>query len=244
MVKMKLIERENEILNVLKGLVEAKLDFVVVGGFAVSGLTRHRFSVDCDVVVTREELEKFERIVKREGFTKHVEKAGFNEVYGGEFKSYKKEVNKLPITFDLLVRSLVCRATGGTWSFDYIKKHSIQANITGAETSASCRVPEKELLIAFKVHSARRADIRDIVMLREDTDLERILAHLRRGKKEAVKGQINRIVEALRDPRLVDSLKGVFTLSVDVKRQIENARRDMETMLRTLQNRSSSSTSS
>lgn len=62
---MKFIKRETDILKALKTLVETKLDFVVVGEFAVSGLTRHRFSVDCDVVVARRELEKLERILER-----------------------------------------------------------------------------------------------------------------------------------------------------------------------------------
>jgi len=232
---MKFIKRETDILKALKTLVETKLDFVVVGGFAVSGLTRHRFSVDCDVVVARRELEKLERIFEREGFTKHVERAGFDEVYGGEFTSYKKEVEELPVTFDLLVGSLVCRATDAAWSFDYIKKHSIQANIAGIETSVTCRVPEKELLIALKIHSARKADIRDVVMLRERTDFERVLKHLRKGREEALRDQIIRVIQALKDPRLVDSLKGVFTLSIDVTKQIKSTRKEMENILKAFQ---------
>lgn len=232
---MKFLKRETDILKALKTLVETKLDFVVVGGFAVSGLTRHRFSVDCDVVVARRELEKLERILEREGFTKHVERAGFDEVYGGEFISYKKEVEELPVTFDLLVGSLVCRATDAAWSFDYIKKHSIQANIAGIETSVTCRVPEKELLIALKIHSARKADIRDVVMLRERADFEKVLKHLRKGREEAVRDQIIRVIQALKDPRLVDSLKGVFTLSIDVTKQIENTRKEMENILKAFQ---------
>lgn len=232
---MKFLKRETDILKALKTLVETKLDFVVVGGFAVSGLTRHRFSVDCDVVVARRELEKLERILEREGFTKHVERAGFDEVYGGEFISYKKEVEELPVTFDLLVGSLVCRATDAAWSFDYIKKHSIQANIAGIETSVTCRVPEKELLIALKIHSARKADIRDVVMLRERVDFEKVLKHLRKGREEAVRDQIIRVIQALKDPRLVDSLKGVFTLSIDVTKQIENTRKEMENILKAFQ---------
>lgn len=235
MFNMKFIKRETDILKALKTLVETKLDFVVVGGFAVSGLTRHRFSVDCDVVVARRELEKLERIFEREGFTKHVERAGFDEVYGGEFTSYKKEVEELPVTFDLLVGSLVCRATDAAWSFDYIKKHSIQANIAGIETSVTCRVPEKELLIALKIHSARKADIRDVVMLRERTDFERVLKHLRKGREEALRDQIIRVIQALKDPRLVDSLKGVFTLSIDVTKQIKSTRKEMENILKAFQ---------
>ena len=235
MFDMKFIKRETNILKVLKTLVETKLDFVVVGGFAVSGLTRHRFSVDCDIVVARRELEKLERILEREGFTKHVERAGFDEVYGGEFTSYKKEVEELPVTFDLLVGSLVCRATDAAWSFDYIKKHSIQANIAGIETSVTCRVPEKELLIALKIHSARKADIRDVVMLRERADFEKVLKHLRKGREEALRDQIIRVIQALKDPRLVDSLKGVFTLSIDVTKQIESTRKEMENILKAFQ---------
>lgn len=235
MFDMKFIKRETDILKVLETLVETKLDFVVVGGFAVSGLTRHRFSVDCDVVVARRELEKLERILEREGFTKHVERAGFDEVHGGEFISYKKEVEELPVTFDLLVGSLVCRATDAAWSFDYIKKHSIQANIAGIETSVTCRVPEKELLIALKIHSARKADIRDVVMLRERADFEKVLKHLRKGREEALRDQIIRVIQALKDPRLVDSLKGVFTLSIDVTKQIENTLKEMENTLKAFQ---------
>lgn len=234
MMNMEFVKRENEILRVLKRLSEEKLDFIVVGGYAVSGLAKHRFSVDCDIVTPKRELEKFEKILKGEGFEKHIQKKGFDEIYAGEFVSYKKKVNDLPVTVDLLVGSLVCRATEAAWSFDYIKRNSIEANITGIETSVRCKIPEKELLIAFKIHSARKADIRDIVMLREDADFEKVLRHIRKGKEEALKEQIKNIIESLKDPNLVDSLKGVFTLSMDVKKQIESTRKDVETILRKL----------
>jgi len=228
---MEFVKRENEILRVLKRLTGEKLDFIVVGGYAVSGLAKHRFSVDCDTVVPKRELKNFEEILEEEEFERHVRKTGFDEIYAGEFVSYKKEVNELPVTIDILVGSLVCRATEAAWSFDYIKKNSIEANITGIETSVICRIPEKELLTAFKVHSARRADIRDIVMLREDANFEKVLRHVKKGGKEALREQIQRITEALEDPNLVDSLKGVFVLSVDVKKQIESTRKDMKAIL-------------
>jgi hypothetical protein len=231
---MEFVKRENEILRMLKRLIEERMDFVVVGGYAVSGLARHRFSVDCDIVVSKGGSEKFEEILKKEGFKRHVRKAGFDEMYAGEFISYKKEVGELPVTIDLLVGSLVCRATEAAWSFDYIKKHSVEVTITGIETSASCRIPEKELLIAFKIHSARRTDIRDIIMMRESSDLEKILKHLRKGKIDALRTQINKIIEALNDKNLVDSLKGVFTLSVDVRKQIEGTQKDIESVLKSI----------
>ena len=58
---MEFIERENEILRTIKSMVEARLDFIVVGGYAVSALARHRFSVDCDIVVPKKKVD-FENI--------------------------------------------------------------------------------------------------------------------------------------------------------------------------------------
>ncbi|MGB9693315.1 MAG: hypothetical protein ACPLYF_00560 [Fervidobacterium sp.] len=231
---MEFVKRENEILRMLKRLTEEQLDFVVVDGYAVSALARHRFSVDCDIVMSKRELDKFEEILKKEGFKRHVRKAGFDEIYAGEFISYKKEVDELPVTIDLLVGSLVCRATEAAWSFDYIKNHSVEATITGTETSASCRIPEKELLIAFKIHSARRTDVRDIIMMSEGVDSEKILKHLRKGKMDALITQISKIMDALNDKNLVDSLKGVFTLTVDVRKQIEGARKEIESILKSI----------
>jgi hypothetical protein len=231
---MDFIERENEILRTIKRMVDAGLDFVVVGGYAVSALARHRFSVDCDLVVSKKKLEDFRSFLGKEGFEKHTEKAGFDETYAGEFVSYKKEVGGLPITIDLLVGSLVCRATQASWSFEYVKKHSVEASIPGTEVSVNCRIPEKELLIAFKIHSGRKADVRDVIMLRENADLEKVLNHLRKGNIEALKDQIKKMVTALEDKNLVDSLKGVFTLNADVKKQIESTRKDVHVILREL----------
>jgi predicted nucleotidyltransferase len=231
---MEFIERENEILRTIRTMADSGFDFVVVGGYAVSALARHRFSVDCDIVVSKKRIEDFKNSLEKEGFTKNIEKAGFDEIYAGEFLRYKKEVSRLPIAVDLLVGSLVCRATQASWSFEYVKKHSITASISGAEASVNCRIPERELLIAFKIHSARRADVRDVVMLRENADLEKVLSHLRKGNIDALKEQIKKIIAALEDKNLVDSLKGVFTLSVDVKKQIENARKYVELILREL----------
>ena len=231
---MEFVRRENEIILTINRLAEEKVDFVVVGGYAVSGLGAHRFSVDCDVVVSKKEMLLVEELLQGYGFERNVKKKGFDETYAGEFVSYEKKVGELPVTFDLLVGSLVCRTTEAAWSFDYIKKYSVEIAIAGIETVANCRVPEKELMIAFKIHSARRTDVRDIIMLMGNVDLEEILSHLKRGRNELLKTQVCNIMEMLNDPKLVDSLKGVFRLTVDVKKQIENAQRNMENLLKKL----------
>lgn len=222
---MAFVERENEILKTIREMVDAGLDFIVVGGHAVSSLARHRFSVDCDVVISKTRIKEFDELLERQGFKKHIERSGFDETYAGEFVSYEKRVVNLPVTIDLLVNSLVCRSTGASWSYDYIITHSIEANIPGLEASVRCRIPEKELLIAFKIHSGRRADVRDVVMLSENTDVEKILNHIKRGNIDALMNQVRKIKDALEDVKLIDSLKGVFTLTVDVKKQITNSKK-------------------
>jgi len=229
---MEFVKRENEIFLTLNRFVEEELDFVVVGGYAVSGLGKHRFSVDCDVVISKNEMGKTEELLQRIGFERNVEKTGFDETYAGEFLSYKKKVGELPVTFDLLVGSLVCRTTGAAWSFDYIKKFSVQVAIAGIETVANCRIPEKELMIAFKIHSARRTDVRDIIMMIENADLDKVLTHLNRGKTELLKTQVSNIMEMLNDVKLINSLKGVFRLTVDVKKQIEGTQKNIESLLK------------
>jgi len=52
--------------------------------------------------------------------------------------------------------------------------------------------------------------------------------------KNALRDQISKITEVLKDENLVDSLKGVFTLSIDVKKQIKNTQKDMKTLLKKL----------
>ena len=81
---MEFVNRENEILRMLNGLLEEQLDLVVVGGYAVSGLGKHRFSVDCDVVISKMKLGETEAALKRQGYEREVEKAGFDDTYAGE----------------------------------------------------------------------------------------------------------------------------------------------------------------
>ncbi|MHA1360907.1 MAG: hypothetical protein ACTSRC_22525, partial [Candidatus Helarchaeota archaeon] len=201
--------------------IEEKVEFVVVGGYAVSGLAKHRFSVDCDIVISKASLKDITNLLEAHEFEKTVIKAGFDNIYGGEFIKFKKSVSALPISVDLLINSLVCRQTAATWSFQHIWNHSVEVNISGLETSIICRVPQRELLVAFKLHSARKTDVRDIIMLNENLNIERLLEELRRGDLEALKRQLSKIGGDLTNPNLIDSLKGVFTLVSDVQKKVE-----------------------
>ena len=231
---MKLVERENEILNLIKAFSDAKVDFIVVGGYAVSGLGKHRFSVDCDLVIPRRDLEKSRKVLSRRGYTKKIEKTRFDEVYGGDFESYVKKVNDLPVTADLLIGSVACRQTDASWSFDYIAKNAIDVKINGIELSVNARIPSRELLIALKIHSGRKADIRDIIMLSGEADWDLVKTHVKRGDIKKLKQQIERIIEALEDKNLVPSIKGVFSLKREVNRAITHTGEKLQKILTSL----------
>ena len=68
-----LIKKENHIFEILQKFIDADLEFVIVGGYAVSAF-KHRFSVDADIVVKSECLSGFENILKKQGFMKTITK--------------------------------------------------------------------------------------------------------------------------------------------------------------------------
>lgn len=228
---MEQVDRENEILRILEVLSKAGIDFVLVGGYAVSALARHRFSVDCDLIVRKRDLENIESLLQAEGFAKTQQRDGFDKVYSGKFVRYERRVSGLAVSADLLVDSLVSRDTEGSWSFEYISSHSVEANIPGIQYSVKCRIPNREILLAFKLHSARRADVRDVVMLSEEADWDKVFGHLNRGDPALLEKSIRQVLQYLEDSRLIDSLKGRFSLKEDVKPSIAKSAQKVRTIL-------------
>jgi|SRR3989304_7127950 len=221
---MRFVDRENEIIKILKKLSDFKI--IVVGGYAVSARAKHRFSVDCDIIASKKDLEVIAKALNKEDFRKSTVKKGIDAEYGGEFIRYVKKIEKLPVSIDLMIDSLVCRTTNASWSFEYILKNSSKAIIAGIEDSVELPVPIKELLLAFKIHSGRRTDLRDITMLM-NADWNIVKNHIKRGNLDVLKNQIGTMIKELDDKNLVDSLKGEFQLKEDVGSMIDNAKKKL-----------------
>ena len=225
---MDLVARENEILRLLNIVSKPGIDFIVVGGYAVSAHAKHRFSVDCDLVAKASNLRSLEVLLEKERFDKRKESDEFDETYGGRFIRYVKKINELPVSIDLLIDSLVCRQTDGSWSYDYISTNSVDAYVPGIQESVKAKIPTRELLMAFKLHAARRPDVRDVVMLGEEADWKAVLNHMNRGSPKKLKSNLKRLIESLEDKRLIDSLKGEFTLQGDVGPRIRRSREQVQ----------------
>src|SRR3989344_5572045 len=120
------INRENEIFEILAELKSNEIDFILIGGYAVSAF-KHRFSVDADIVVKEEQLDKIIKILEKNNF-KPYKSMNLENVYEGKFKAFIKNTG-LPITVDLLINAVSSRQTDALWSFELFRSNSIEAEI-------------------------------------------------------------------------------------------------------------------
>ncbi len=199
-----LIERENMIFQILKEFVNQNLDFVMVGGYAVSSY-KHRFSIDADIVIKKEELNLFEKILKKQGFIKTRSKE-LESIYSARFARYEKDL----VSIDLMIGALASRQTGAEFSFDFLSNNSSKRKIIGIENEIKVLVPRKEILIITKIHSARLTDFRDIAALAGDIDIEFLRANLFRGNKEIISENLKKLKETTHNSKFIDAFKGVF----------------------------------
>jgi len=195
-------------LKYLKKFNENGLEFILVGGYAISAFN-HRFSVDADIVIKGEDLKKYLKLLKNDGF-EQVQRKKLESIYDGEFISFKKDKG-LPVTIDILVDSLVCRQTGASWSYSYLNEHAVIMNIEGTEKSVESHIPEKELLMAIKLHSGRLTDVRDVVALSEEIDIDKVKIHMNRWDKKDLSRILKQIKKILEKEEFEDSFKGVFS---------------------------------
>ena len=115
-----LIKKENEIFEILQKFVDSNLNFIVVGGYAVSAF-KHRFSVDADIVIKSSDLLKFEKVLEKEDFKKTITKE-LENIYSSKFVRYEKE----KVSVDILIDALASRGTNASFSYDLIFKNSIK----------------------------------------------------------------------------------------------------------------------
>ena len=224
MIREKLLEREKEIFRFLQSLIEKPINVIIVGGYAVA-THKKRFSVDLDVVVREEDLPVFEKFCEREGYLFEYDKE-IELQYGEKFKRFAKDVYGLKASIDVLINGLVSRATNATWSFEYIKTHAIKQSLQGL----TFLTPEKELLIAMKMHAGRLSDIRDIVAL-FPADIQKIELHLMRGDIKKLKEVIQQQEIFLKKAQFDDGFKGVFGVHVYNLADVEETKKCIKNLL-------------
>lgn len=216
-----LINKENVIFDILQKFIDANLDFIVVGGYAVSAY-KHRFSVDADIVIQSLDLERFEFVLKKHGFKKTIEKE-LDNLYSSKFIRYENNM----ASFDLLTDALASRQTDAFFSYKMLFDNSVKKKVIGIQREVIARIPIKEMLIVMKLHSGRLTDFRDIAALAKDSDIKLIKRFLFVGKFDLVYKNLKNLAKTAKDKNFVDSFKGVFMekrFDIDMK-QVEKISR-------------------
>ena len=199
-----LIKKENEIFDILQKFIISNLDFIIVGGYAVSAF-KHRFSVDVDIVIQSQNIKSFEEILKKQGFKKTISK-DLENIYASKFIRYEKD----DASIDLLIDALASRSTNAAFSYKLLLDNSQKKRIIGIEKEISAKIPIKELLIVMKIHSGRLTDFRDIAALAKETDLSLIKKFLFIGDLEKVNENLKKLNLVVNNKNFIDSFKGVF----------------------------------
>jgi len=204
---MSLPERQSELVDTHRAIQTAELPYVLVGGWAVSAF-QTRFTTDIDTVIPDTALDDYDTLLRELGYQKQFEKDVSNE-YHGRMIQYTKQVGDNDVKFEALVDAMSCRQTNAEWSYRYLHQHSTIESLDIAE-ELDGRIPEPALLFAMKLHSGRKADTRDLVVLGLSAEFDRIERHIHRGNLEKLKEQIEMVINRLQQDGFEDSFKGVF----------------------------------
>lgn len=205
-------DRSDALVRLLAELDDREQSFVLVGGYAVSTFET-RFSTDLDVVVAPEDRAAFVRFLEANGF-EHTDAHAKEWIYATEVVEYEKRLAPTrPVGFDLLVNGLGCRQTEAQWSFDYLLDHSSERTVHGQAESTTVRVADGSILAAAKLHSAREADVRDVVAIAEAIDPDSVTPHLRRGDEDALRAQLERAREILDSDEFAHGFRSDFGAS-------------------------------
>ncbi len=205
-------ERSEALIEVLEDLDRSDIDFVLVGGYAISQFET-RFSTDLDLVIAPDDYERVVTFLEDHQFEQTDELAVPPEetIYDREIELFRRTEGLVhPVGVDVLVNGLGCRQTGAEWSFDYLRDHSTETTISGGSRSTTARAAEGEVLVAAKLHSGRRTDLADVLAALPDIDFERVETHLHRGDGDALRSQLTEAQAFVEDGGLDHRFKSLF----------------------------------
>lgn len=96
--------------------------------------------------------------------------------------------------------------------------------VHGGTQTTTARAVDGAVLIAAKLHSGRETDLRDVVAVAEETDLETVTLHLHRGDPTALRTQLERGIELLDNEELKHGFRSDFGASTVAESTITDLR--------------------
>lgn len=204
--------RSEALVEVLQELQQSDIEFVLVGGYAISQFET-RFSTDLDLVIAPDDYDDVIAFLQDRNFerTADLEVPPDETIYNREIELFERTEGLIhPVGVDVLVNGLGCRQTGAEWSFDYLWAHSTEKTISGGARSTTARTADGEVLVAAKLHSARKTDLADVLAAVPEIDLEIVESHLRRGDEDALRSQLGDAQEFIEEGGLDHRFKSMF----------------------------------
>lgn len=202
--------REKEIFETLKKIRARK--FVLIGGYAVNAYTFPRFSVDCDIVIYKEDFEGIKKDLFSIGYKESDEKSGVP--YQGKFARFEKTIQKnFMVSIDILIDEVLDRQTQAKFSSGWVFANSKTRVLRGKTITEELklRIINLEALFTMKIISCRSTDIRDIFLMISDTkrgDLEFIKKEV--SARFNLKDRLEKVIKEINSQQFKDGLQGVF----------------------------------
>lgn len=223
-------DRSEALIDVLQELDQSDIGFVLVGGYAISQF-EPRFSTDLDLVIAPDDYGEVVAFLEARDFerTAALEVPPEETIYDRDIELFERtEGLPHPIGVDVLVNGLGCRQTEAEWSFEYLREHSTVTTIAGGTRSTTARTVDGEVLVAAKLHSARKTDLADVLAAVPAIDINAVEAHLHRGDEAALQSQLSDAQTFIEEGGLDHRFKSMFGQSAA-------STEDIDTLLEFLQ---------
>lgn len=204
--------RSEALIEILDALEASDIEFVLVGGYAISQFET-RFSTDLDLVIAPGAYDSLVSFLEEKGFerTDSFEVPPEETIYSREIELFQlSEGLPHPVGVDVLVNGLGCRQTGAEWSFEYLRAHSSETTISGGTRETTVQAAEGAVLVAAKLHSARPTDLADVLAAVPAIDFETVASHLHRGDEKALQDQLREAKAFIEDGGLDHRFKSMF----------------------------------
>ena len=96
--------------------------------------------------------------------------------------------------------------------------------MSGGTLSTTAQVLDGPVLVATKLHSGRETDLRDVLAIAEEIELETVTPHLHRGNETALCDQLEQGLEMLQSEELKHGFRsdfGTTTVSTETVTKLE-----------------------
>jgi hypothetical protein len=204
---------ETEIIRILRILNEATDGFVVIGGYAVNAYGQHRFSVDCELATSRNDVPVIDATLLGEGY--ELKRSEVRPPIGVTIREYAKSIGGETASVELYVDTVVNTTTRGIWTYKFVRENSAEAIVVGATDSSPSRVAQRNLLAAMKLHAGETQDFEDIVMLSERVDWKTVARCSASGSKQQLIEQIDYAIGEISSGKFASELKSTFAMKAD-----------------------------